>query len=129
VVTEKAPDLNIKQTCETKSLTRINYLQELPQYKDLPTSRLPVKGGCKNGKYKVLFIHDSFGRFLHPYFQEQFETTIFVNHFNFEQAKALIEHERPDIVIDQRVGRNLEKAVRPDPELEQMLSQSKFANR
>jgi len=129
VVTETAPDLNIRQACETKKLERMSYLKELPQYKDLPASRLPLRGGCKNGKYKVLFIHDSFGRFLHPYFQEQFETVIFVNHFNFEQAKALIEHERPDIVIDQRVGRNLEKALRPDPELEQLMTKRKIAIR
>ena len=126
LVTETVPDLNIVQTCDTKKNKRMNYLKELDEYKNLPHSRLPVTGGCEKRKYKVLFIHDSFGRFLAPYLTELFETVIFVNYMNFEKAKVLIELEQPDIVIDQRVGRNIEKALLQDPELEQIVLQDKF---
>ena len=123
LVTETAPDINIKRSCITKKAERLTSIKELAEYKDLPYARLPVTGGCDKKKYKVLFIHDSFGKFLQPYFSEQFETVIFVNYLNFEVAKALIEAERPDIVIDQRVGRNLEKALLPDPELKQLVQE------
>lgn len=123
LVTETAPDINIKRSCITKKTERLTSIKELPEYKDLPNARLPVTGGCDKKKYKVLFIHDSFGKFLRPYFSEQFETVIFVNYLNFEVAKALIKAERPDIVIDQRVGRNLEKALLPDPELKQLVQE------
>ena len=124
LVRETAPGMNIKHSCNTKKIEPLSSIRALPVYKDLHNDKIPVIGGCAKKKYKVLFIHDSFGSFLHPYFSEQFETVIYVNGFNFEQAKALIESERPDIVIDERVGRNLEKALRPDPELKQLLSTS-----
>lgn len=70
---------------------------------------------------KTVFIHDSFGNFLAPYFRRQFAETIFVTKKNFEGAKEMILTEKPDLVIDQRVGRNLDKALVPDPELEQFI--------
>ncbi len=126
LVTETAPDLTIEETCKTKKHQIMTSLEELPRYKNTPSSLFPYTGGCEEKKYKVLFIHDSFGLFLRPYFSQQFETVIYVKHMNFETAKALIEKERPDIVIDERVGRNIEKALIPDPELEQMVLEAKF---
>lgn len=126
LVTEKAPDINIIQSCETKKTERLTSIKKLEAYKNLPNARLPITGGCEKKKYKVLFIHDSFGKFLRPYFSQQFETVIFVNYLNFEVAKALIKSEKPDIVIDQRVGRNLEKALILDPQLEQTVLKMKF---
>lgn len=128
LVTETKPDFNIKHRCNTKKMKQLSSIKELPAYKDLHNAKIPVVGGCAKEKYKVLFIHDSFGRFLRPYFSEQFEKVIYVNGFNFEIAKTLIEFERPDIVIDQRIGRNIEQALRPDPELKQLLSTSSAHN-
>lgn len=121
LVTERAPDINIIQNCDTKKTTRLTSIKNLPAYKDLPNARLPITSGCEKKKYKVLFIHDSFGKFLRPYFSQQFETVIFVNYLNFEVAKELINSEKPDIVIDERVGRNLEKALILDPELKEFV--------
>ena len=126
LVTEKAPDINIIKNCETKKTARLTSIKKLAAYKDLPNARLPTTSGCEKKKYKVLFIHDSFGQFLRPYFSQQFETVIFVNFLNFEVAKTLIKLEKPDIVIDERVGRNLEQALIPDPELEQTVLKMKF---
>lgn len=126
LVTEKAPALSLKQTCSTKKGERLKSIKNLPAYRDFPDSWLPTIEGCPKKKYKVLFIHDSFGEFLHPYFSEQFNSVIYVNYMNFETAKALIEFEKPDIVIDERVGRNLEKALMVDPVLEQFVLSNKF---
>jgi hypothetical protein len=71
-------------------------------------------------------IHDSFGKFLRPYLSQHFSSVIYINSMNFEGAKALIERERPDIVIDQRVARRIHRSVLPDPELEQHLVAEKF---
>jgi hypothetical protein len=93
----------------------------------MPSWQFPVIADCPEKQLKVILIHDSFGRFLAPYFHEQFAQTIFVKHMNFEHAKALIERERPDLVVDQRVGRNLDQALLHDPELEQRMVKARFA--
>ena len=47
---------------------------------------------------------------------------------NFEGAKVLIDQERPDIVLDLRVARGINRSLLPDPELEQRLLAEKFAH-
>ena len=126
LVTEDAPDVLIKDACKPRDYERMSELLEIPQYRNLGTHRLPVISGCSDQKYKAVVFHDSFGRFLRPYLSQQFDTVIFINHLNFEDAKSIIEQERPDIVIDQRVARNLLKALRPDHDLEQTVLSSKF---
>lgn len=126
VITETAPDLNIKEECKTSALQRMTQLKDIPEYSELPSHRLPVENGCPTKKYKAILIHDSFGNFLRPYLSQHFETVIYINYLNFEDAKTVIELEKPDIVIDQRVARNLLKGVKSDEILEQLVIQDKF---
>ncbi|MEE4164877.1 MAG: hypothetical protein V2I35_02680, partial [Desulfocapsaceae bacterium] len=118
LITEDAPDVVVDTTCEARQLKRMDSIRTIPKYRDLETHRLPVEGGCETRKYTAVVLHDSFGRFLEPYLSQQFARVIYINFLNFEDAKEIIERERPDIVIDQRVARNLLKAVRPDNELQ-----------
>jgi hypothetical protein len=126
VITETAPDLNIVEECSPRAPERMTELKKIPEYRDIEMHRLPVKSGCSERQHKVVLIHDSFGNFLRPYFSQQFETVIFINYLNFEDAKTVIELEKPDIVIDQRVARNLLKGVKSDETLEQLVLQDKF---
>ena len=127
LITEKAPDTNIVQECEPIEPRIMAELKEIPYYSDMAGNRLPVISGCEEKKYKAIFIHDSFGKFLRPYLSQQFKEIIFINYMNFEKAKRLIAMEKPDIVIDQRAARNIQRALRPDPELEQMILKNRFA--
>lgn len=126
LITEDAPDVVVDSECRSREMKRMEALLELPEYHDLEPHRLPIQGGCSEQKYKAVVLHDSFGRFLRPYLSQQFETITYINHLGFEDAKTIIENERPDVVIDQRVARNLLKALRSDREFEEMVLEDRF---
>lgn len=98
-------------------------VKELSEYKDLKTQWLPVTNECEQQEYTAMLIHDSFGTPLRAYLSQHFRKITYIHYMNFEDAKPLVVSERPDVVIDLRVARNLEKALRPDPELENMLAE------
>ncbi len=127
LVTETAPALNILEECDPGALQPWTRLTELPEYADFPAHRLPVANGCREKRRKAIVIHDSFGLFLRPYLSQHFAAVIYVNTMNFEDARPLIERERPDVVMDLRVARGINRSVLPDPELEQRLLPGKFA--
>ena len=127
LVTETAPALNIIEECDPGALQPWNRIIELPGYSHLPAHRIPVTNGCKERKIKAIVIHDSFGSFLRPYLSQHFSSVIYINSMNFEGAKTIIEQERPDIVLDLRVAREILRSVLPDQELEQRLLAKKFA--
>ena len=126
LITETAPNINIVKECKPIKPRIMAELKEIPYYSDMAGHRLPVISGCVKKKYKAIFIHDSFGKFLRPYLSQHFKEIIFINYMNFEKAKRLIETVKPDIVIDQRAARNIQRALRPDPELEQMILRNRF---
>ncbi len=126
LITEDAPDVIVDTVCSPRALERMDEIKKIPKYQDLELHRLPVQSGCKEQTYKAVVFHDSFGRFLRPYLSQQFETVIYINHFDLEHAKAIIEREKPDVVIDQRVARNLLKALRNDHELQQDVLKERF---
>ncbi|THB78240.1 MAG: hypothetical protein D6B25_04825 [Desulfobulbaceae bacterium] len=122
LVTETAPAINVERECKPSGMRRMTELKETAAYKDVEPHRLPVTNGCKKKEYSAIVIHDSFGNFLRKYLSQNFRKIIYIHHMNFEDAKVLIAKEQPDVVIDLRVARNLEKALMPDPELEQMIA-------
>lgn len=127
LVTEKAPTINVLDECNPGTLQPWGQITQLPEYAYLPAHRIPVANGCKEKNLKAIVIHDSFGLFLRPYLSQHFASVIYITSMNFEGAKALIERERPNIVLDLRVARNIDRSVLPDPELEQRLLAGKFA--
>lgn len=129
LITETAPKINIETSCEQIPGRLMDELKKIPYYSDMPNHRLPAVTGCNGKQYKAVVIHDSFGKFLRPYLTPHFKKVIYINYMNFEQAKLLIEQEKPDVVIDQRAARNLQRALRPDPELQQMILSRKFDSR
>jgi len=127
IITEKAPAENIQRKCKPRALKRLDWMQQWNQYKDVQKNRLPVENGCDENQYTALIIHDSFGRFLRPLLSQHFKKIIYVNFFNFELIKPLIQHEMVDVVMDLRVSRNLQKALIFDEELEQTVLKTKFS--
>lgn len=82
---------------------------------------LPVRNGCPGAPRKALVIHDSFGLFLRPYFNESFGEVIYSNYMDLKDLKELIRRERPDVVIDVRVARHLRGMLEEDPEMERAM--------
>ncbi len=126
VITEKAPLVNVRSKCEPRKLKRMEWILQLDQYRDVDRRRLPEENGCDNRQYTALFIHDSFGKFLRPLLSQHFKKVIYVNYFNFESIRPVIEQERVDLVMDLRVSRNLQKALIFDKPLEQLVLGQKF---
>ena len=63
---------------------------------------------------------------MKPYLSQQFETVTYINSLSFEDAKTIIEREKPDVVIDQRVARNVLKSLKSDGELAQLVLGDRF---
>ena len=121
LVTEVAPQSSIIEECEPFPGKVMRQLKKDPHYATMEAHRLPVVTGCSDRTYKAVVIHDSFGKYLRPYLNQHFKRVIYINYMNFENARRLIEKEKPDVVIDQRAARNIQRALRPDPELEELL--------
>ena len=49
---------------------------------------------------KVLIIHDSFGKFIHPYFRDSFSRSVFIwDKWQYKLNEQIVEAEQPDIYI------------------------------
>lgn len=77
-----------------------------------------IENGCNKNNLTALVIHDSFGNFLRPYFNERFNKVIYSNKSDINDLQKFIEKLKPDVLIDQRVERNLKKALVHDREIE-----------
>jgi len=126
LITENVSKYALEAICKPIPGKRMKSIKEFPVYADTPNHRLPLITGCEEKTYKAVVIHDSFGNFLRPFLTQHFKKIIYIHYMNFENAKTLIEKERPDVVIDQRAARNLQLALEPDPELEQLLLATRF---
>lgn len=82
---------------------------------------LPVQNGCPDAALKALVIHDSFGLFLRPYFNESFREVVYSNYIDLKDLKGYIASDKPDLIIDLRVARHLSGMLEPDPETERAL--------
>ncbi|MCK5360716.1 MAG: hypothetical protein KAJ95_08815, partial [Gammaproteobacteria bacterium] len=82
---------------------------------------LPVENGCKSGQLTVLLIHDSFGSYLRPYFNERFNRVIYSREYGFHKLKDLIVSLKPDVVIEEIVTRDIYKTLTKDIELEEVV--------
>lgn len=126
LITEVAPKASIVEGCEPIPGRVLTNLKKDPFYADMPSHRLPVVTGCEDKKYKAVVIHDSFGKYLRPYLNQHFKRVVYINYMNFEKARRLIEKEKPDVVIDQRAARNIQRSLRPDPDLEKYILATVF---
>ena len=49
---------------------------------------------------KILIIHDSFGKFVHPYFKDSFSRSIFIwDKWQYKLNEPIVEAEQPDIYV------------------------------
>jgi hypothetical protein len=81
---------------------------------------------CKTVTKKLLFIHDSFGRWIAPLLAEHFKETITSNFGSPIVLDALIEEFQPDIVINLRVERQLLSLFPDYPGVTDDFIKSKF---
>lgn len=123
----------VVNTIELKSVCSASiYRKKLPDilYKALPwyadEKDLPFEGGCRDKGLTALVINDSFGAYLRPFFDARFKRVIYSKKYDFNNLQALISTLRPDVVIDERVSRNLNKALVHDSGLETKVVQMQF---
>ncbi|MCX5871542.1 MAG: hypothetical protein NTY00_13150 [Deltaproteobacteria bacterium] len=123
---EKVSVLEVKDSCRNKIDQKLFGFVNKNKKLANDARFLPEINGCKGKPLKALVIHDSFGNFLRPYLSEQFGKVIYMNYSNFTGMKEWIVQERPDVVIDQRVARNLPLSLAQDQEMEKDLLQEEF---
>jgi len=86
----------------------------LPRSKDVPefmaTYALERAGA---GLPRAVMVHDSFSNWFVPALSEHFGRLVSVWSYNFD--RALVERERPDLVIQEMVERTLMGSVPKEP--------------
>lgn len=82
------------------------------QAQEVPTTASAAKGvnlrtyDCPScGKLRAVMLHDSFGNHLRPYLAESFAHLVTAEFAGFEEA--LLEAERPDVVLEVHLERQL----------------------
>jgi len=127
-VTEIAPKMNEvkpydKHTADLNQTQQQNKL-EFEKFRHDPRNFVMVQEFSANTT-SVLLIHDSFGGFLQPFLAQSFGTVYSVQR-GFSEIKDFIDTVRPDVVIDQRVERNLLVALALDQSLQKELVKKQF---
>jgi alginate O-acetyltransferase complex protein AlgJ len=75
-----------------------------------PHGRRPFALECPSQKLRGIIFGDSFSLHLLPYLKEHFGRLTFVfGRPSFEAMTRVVQHEAPDIVIEERVGRYLHR--------------------
>ncbi len=81
---------------------------------------------CKAATKRLLFIHDSFGRWVAPLLAEHFKETITSNFGSPIVLEELIEEFQPDIIVNLRVERQLLSLFPDYPGVTEDFIESKF---
>lgn len=120
-----APEETIKTvvepSCAAEDYARLNLAIRPTGEEAKNPNYLPLQNGCASAPLKALVIHDSFGLFLRPYFNETFNRVVYSHFIDLKDLKGFIESSRPDLIIDLRVARHLSAMLEPDPELERAI--------
>lgn len=114
-VNEQVDVVSITDPCADRPNIRLSPTSQYFQGMDIPASRLPSENGCSEKKLTALIVHDSFGKPLQRYFNERFRKVIYSQYIKLDKLQELIIRERPDIVLEVWVARNLGRALAPNP--------------
>ena len=87
---------------------------------------LPYQNSCSGGPLTVLLIQDSFGQYLHGFFNETFGRVIYSNFCDLKDIKGLFAKEKPEVIVDLRVARHLNGLLKEDPEIERAILKKHF---
>lgn len=86
-----------------------------------PSRALPFENGCQSENLTVLVIHDSFGAYLRPFLNEKFKKVVYSNKYNLRELQEFIMALKPDIVIEERVMRDVNHTLAHDLEMEEKV--------
>jgi hypothetical protein len=126
-ITEIAPQINGIKPCKSPLFNIAKSEKDISIFDEFigdPRNFVRVQE-CTENMTSILVIHDSFGNFLRPFLSRSFGTVYYVKR-GFNKIKDFIEAVQPDVVIDQRVERNLLKTLAPDRELENEMVSKQF---
>ncbi len=121
---EIAPEIEGIEYCEETIEKQRQGTVFLEEFADDPRNFVMTQK-CGSNDTSVLIIYDSFGRFLWPFMFNSFGTVYYVNH-EFADIKDFIVKIRPDVLIDQRVERNLLPMLTTDRVLEHEVLKKQF---
>jgi hypothetical protein len=105
---EQVPYIRLRNTCAR------SWKVDATGWDHRPMVRPPRATMCPDGRVTAVVFHDSFGDWLIPFWAESFARVVFVNRsYDHDIMASLMERVRPDVVIEQRVERQLGRVPRP----------------
>lgn len=117
-IDEKGPKVQWQSPCDITPLIPYDLKMASDLYQNVVETHYPVTNGCPLKNNKALVIHDSFGLYLQPLISQHFGSVIYSSNIEFNGLIPLIDKEKPDVVIDMRVDRNLTSLMQFNPILE-----------
>ncbi|MCP3931674.1 MAG: hypothetical protein GY705_21540 [Bacteroidetes bacterium] len=119
---------NIKNRCADKVYSPLKDMVHPDESLAGKTMYLPVVNGCQEKDLTVLLIHDSFGLFLRDYFSQTFKRVVFSSYIDLKDLKTFIRKEKPHVVIDERVARNIRGVMEHDQEIENYILKKHYSS-
>ena len=109
-ITERATVFSVDQP---QAVAEADRYAVPPDYRGVPEN-YELRYVNPEGKYKVLIFRDSFMNQLLPFINASFAESVYI--WSERPKKAIIEQEKPDVVIHELVARNLEFLLPDDKE-------------
>ncbi len=126
MLNERAKDVTITGSCRSEDpVFRDDFIHPDKQLVG-DQKYFPLQNGCPDRTEIALILHDSFGRYMTPYFDESFQKVIYSQHVGFRDLKGFIRKVRPSVIVDQRASRFFPRMVRHDPEIESYILRKHF---
>ena len=126
IMSESAVEMEISPSCSSETYKKVTSFKHPNKALRGKPLYLPLQNGCPGHPVNALVIHDSFGMFLRPYFNETFGKVIYSNYADLKDLKQLIIDEEIDVVIDVRVARNIYSMLEDDPEIDAYILNKHF---
>lgn len=103
---ETSQDLVPRQRCARETDQPL-YTVDQAEFEKQNHKMVPETNGCEQRSLSAVIVHDSFGAHLKPFFSESFSRVVFINNRAEEKLESILESEKPDLLLEILIERNL----------------------
>jgi|GEM_PF-1019362 len=90
-------------------------------------SLLRVESECVDNPHTLLMIHDSYGMYIRPFFDETFRRVLYTR-THLPQLKEVVARESPSVIVDQVAARYFSRMLGQDVEITNYVMRKHWRN-